>query len=67
MICSVKAEEKPLFSTAMDDYDNVRALNTEEWETRKQEYIKIAEEHLKTCKYKSANIYLNRQKPFWGK
>jgi WD40 repeat protein len=52
--------------TAMDDFGNVRALNKEEWETRKQEYIRISEDHLKTCKHKSANIYLNRQKPFWG-
>jgi len=53
--------------TTMDDSGNVSVLNKEEWETKKQEYIKISEDHLKTCKYKSANIYLNRQKPFWGK
>ena len=52
--------------TAMDDFGNVRALNKEEWETRKLEYIRISEDHLKTCKHRSANIYLNRQKLFWG-
>jgi hypothetical protein len=50
----------------MDDSGNVRVLKKEEWEIKKQKYIRIAEDHLKTCKYKSANIYSNRQKPFWG-
>ncbi|RMD52511.1 MAG: hypothetical protein D6828_05635, partial [Nitrospirae bacterium] len=51
--------------TKMDDYGNVTVLSKDEWEKRKKEYIKIAEEHLKTCKYKEANLYL-KQKQLWG-
>ena len=53
--------------TDMDDFGNVISLNKNEWEENKANYILIAEEHIKTCKHKDANIYLNYQKPFWGK
>ena len=51
--------------TQMDDYGYVTALNKAEWEKQKKEYIKIAKEHLKTCKYKEANLYL-KQRKYWG-
>ena len=51
--------------TKMDDYGNVTALSEEEWKKQKTEYIKIAKEHEKECKYKKANLYL-RQKEYWG-
>ncbi len=51
--------------TKMDDNGNVDALSKDEWEKKKQEYIKVAEEHLKTCKYKKYNLYLTRQKQYW--
>jgi WD40 repeat protein len=51
--------------TQMDDYGNVAALSEEEWKLQKKEYIKIAKEHEKECKYKKANLYL-RQKEYWG-
>ena len=51
--------------TQMDDYGNLAALNKDEWEGQKKEYIEVAKEHLKTCKYKKANFYL-RQKAYWG-
>jgi hypothetical protein len=51
--------------TKMDDIGNVTALNQEEWQERKKQYIAIAEKHLRTCKFKDANIYV-RQKQFWG-
>ncbi len=50
--------------TATDDLGNVTALDPEKWLERKKKYIKIAEKHLNTCKYKDANIYA-RQKLFW--
>ncbi|HHT9110245.1 MAG TPA: hypothetical protein ACFYDZ_03685, partial [Candidatus Brocadiaceae bacterium] len=50
--------------TKMDDMGNVMALNQEEWQGRKKRYSSIAEKHLRTCKYKDANIYV-RQKQFW--
>jgi WD40 repeat protein len=53
--------------TTMDDYGNVTASSKRKWEEQRAEYIRIAEEHLKHCKYKSANIYSNYQKPYWGK
>jgi len=51
--------------TAMDDAGNVSALNKDQWEERRLKYIEIAEEHLKTCKYPKANMYV-RQKKAWG-
>ncbi|OQX08789.1 MAG: hypothetical protein BWK80_47710, partial [Desulfobacteraceae bacterium IS3] len=52
--------------TAMNDNTgDVSVLSKNEWEARKQEYIEIAEEHLKTCKYPKANMYV-RQKQAWG-
>lgn len=50
--------------TVMDDLGNVTALNPEAWQERKEKYIEIAGKHLKTCRYKDANIYM-RQKRFW--
>lgn len=52
--------------TDIDDYGNVNSLNKRKWEEHKAEYVRIAEEHIKDCKHKSANIYLNYQKPNWG-
>ena len=53
--------------TAMDDYGNVITLSKKKWEEYRAEYIRIAEKHLKNCKHKNANIYLNYQKPNWDK
>ena len=53
--------------TDMDDYGNVTALGRNKWEEYRKEYIQISEEHIKTCKHKSVNIYLNYQKPNWSK
>jgi len=52
--------------TKMENYGNVTGLSKDEWEIQKAEYIKVAEEHLKTCKYKSGNLYL-KQKEYWGR
>ena len=43
---------------------NISALRPEEWKKRKQQYRDIAEQHLRTCRYQEANLYL-RQKQFW--
>ncbi|MDM8523359.1 hypothetical protein QUF80_08305, partial [Desulfococcaceae bacterium HSG8] len=51
--------------TAMDDAGNISVLSKDEWEARKEKYIEIAENHLKTCKYPKANMYV-RQKRAWG-
>lgn len=48
--------------TTMDDYGNVKASSNRKWEEHRAEYIRIADEHLKICKHKNANIYLNFQK-----
>ena len=53
--------------TVMDDYGNVTALSKKKWVSYKAEYIRIAEKHIKSCKHKNANIYLNHQKPNWVK
>ena len=53
--------------TSMDDYGSVNNLSKKKWEELRAEYIRIAEEHLKDCKHKSVNIYLNYQKPNWSK
>ena len=50
--------------TIMDDYGNISVLSKEDWETKKMEYITIAENHLTDCKYKKYNLYL-KQKQFW--
>ncbi len=50
--------------TTMDDISIVHSLTTDDWKKRREKYKEIAEEHLKTCKYKEANIYL-KQKQFW--
>ena len=49
----------------MDDFGNVTALRQEEWTKRKKQYREVAEQHLKTCQYRDANLYL-RQKLLWG-
>jgi WD40 repeat protein len=51
--------------TSMDDYGNIITLSKKEWEEYKANYILIAENHVKICKHKDANIYLNYQKPNW--
>lgn len=43
--------------TRMDEYGNIFVLSGEEWEAKRKEYVRIAENHLKTCKYKDANLY----------
>lgn len=53
--------------TTIDDYGNISALSKEKWEAYRNEYIDICEKHLKTCKYKKKNLYLNYQKPMWDK
>jgi hypothetical protein len=49
----------------MDDVGDVSTLTPEEWTKRKMQYREIAEQHLMTCQYRDANLYL-RQKRFWG-
>jgi hypothetical protein len=51
--------------TVMDDVDNVSALHPEEWAKRKTQHRKVAEQHLITCEYRDANLYL-RQQRIWG-
>lgn len=63
------ARRWPLFvevatGTAMDDAGNVRALSVDEWQQRKKDYVQIAEEHLTTCRYREANLYV-KQKELW--
>ena len=53
--------------TTMDDYGNITVLSKKKWEAYRNEYIDICEKHLKTCKYKKKNLYLNHQKPMWDK
>ncbi len=50
--------------TTMDDSGNVSVISKDQWEERKQKYIKIAEKHMKTCKYKEHNLYV-KQKQAW--
>jgi WD40 repeat protein len=42
----------------------VKALSPAKWEEKRAAYRKIAEEHLRSCAYRQANLYL-RQKKFW--
>ncbi len=51
--------------TIIDEYGNVSALGSKEWSERKKRYAKIAEEHLKTCRYRDANLY-RIHKRFYG-
>ena len=53
--------------TSMDDYGNIITLKKNEWEQYKTDYIRVAEEHIKTCTHKNVNIYLKYQKPNWDK
>ena len=46
-----------LTSTAMDDFGNLRALNSHEWTQKKKTYLQLAEKHLQTCEYKTVNLY----------
>jgi len=41
-----------------------RALSAGDWKNKRDEYVKVAEDHLKTCKYPQANFY-RRQKELW--
>jgi WD40 repeat protein len=50
--------------TEMDSFGNVHAIDIQRWQEKKQQYIGIAEKHLRTCKYLSANLYV-RQKTLW--
>jgi hypothetical protein len=50
--------------TIMDDVGNVSAIPPEEWTKLKTRYRTIAEQHLITCQYRDANLYL-RQKRLW--
>jgi WD40 repeat protein len=50
--------------TKMDDDGKISVLGADEWNAKKQNYIEIAEKHLKECKYKNANLYL-KQKEVW--
>jgi len=42
-----------------------RVLPASDWRRKKNQYIKVAEDHLKTCKYPQANLY-HRQKEVWA-
>ncbi|HKH49977.1 MAG TPA: hypothetical protein VKM72_35430 [Thermoanaerobaculia bacterium] len=42
-----------------------RPLSPKEWKDKKADYIKVAAEHVRTCKYQNANLYL-KQKQFWN-
>jgi hypothetical protein len=53
--------------TEMDNYGKINNLSNIKWEKYREEYIGIAEKHIEKCKHKNANIYLNYQKPNWGK
>ena len=53
--------------TNMDDYGKVISMNKNEWEKYREEYSTIAENHVKKCKNRGVNLYLNYQKPIWDK
>jgi WD40 repeat protein len=42
----------------------VKALSSAQWAKRRDAYMKIAEQHLRSCAHLQANLYL-RQKKFW--
>jgi hypothetical protein len=51
--------------TTMDNFGNIHALDSEDWNERREQYRKVAEMHLQRCKFKTANLY-ERQKQLWG-
>ena len=51
-------------STEIDDLGNVTVLDAEAWRKKRAEYIRIANEHWKTCRYKDANVYA-LQRGYW--
>ncbi|MEE8583573.1 MAG: hypothetical protein V3T83_01855, partial [Acidobacteriota bacterium] len=50
--------------TTMDERGFVTALNDATWKQKRKEYIDIADDHLKLCQYRRANLYLE-QKRYW--
>ncbi len=43
--------------TVMDDNGVVSVLSPEDWHALKQDYVRIAEEHLESCRHPEANFY----------
>jgi WD40 repeat protein len=51
--------------TAADQESGIeRSLSAADWKKKRADYIRVAEDHLKTCKYQQANLY-RRQKELW--
>jgi WD40 repeat protein/tetratricopeptide (TPR) repeat protein len=44
----------------MNDLGDLAVLSTEEWQTQHDQYVAIAREHLKTCNFPQANLWLKR-------
>jgi hypothetical protein len=51
--------------TAMDDFGNIRALDAQVWNERREQYIKLAEKHLQACEFETVNLY-KAERQVWG-
>jgi hypothetical protein len=49
----------------MDSFGNIRALDAIVWKGTREQYAKVAEDHLRNCQFKSADLY-EVQKKVWG-
>ena len=61
----IKLQVMALIGTEMDPQTReVKALDPDRWYRIRDEYIKVARQHLKTCKYPQSNVYrkLNLEK-----
>lgn len=51
--------------TTVDETGQKLALPPGEWKRRQEEYVRVAQEHLRSCQHRDANLYL-RQRDLWG-
>ena len=51
--------------TTMDDFGNIHILDSRTWNDRREQYLKVAQEHFINCQFKAANLY-ELQKKVWG-
>ncbi len=49
----------------MDDFGNIRALDAQVWNERREQYVKLAEKHLQACEFETVNLY-KAEKQVWG-
>jgi WD40 repeat protein len=47
-----------LTGTTMDDFGNITALDYESWKNKREQYLRVAEQHARSCRYKEHNLYL---------